>query len=215
MKLVILSDDRLKNELEDAIGDSDITWIRQVDEFQQYENADGYIDLLFDTSGERIEILKNLSPKPIIVNSVVATLKEMKAPFIRLNAWPGFLKRPVAEGSCGDKNIKLAAEKIFSFLNKKATWVVDKPGFVSARVIAQIINEAYFALQEGVSTKKEIDVAMKLGTNYPLGPFEWCSKIGVSNIFSLLNKLGKTNERYKPAELLTQEALHNGSHSKY
>src|SRR4030095_7991934 len=198
MKLVILSDDMLKAELvgDAIISDGDITWIRHVDEFQQYENVDGYLDLLFDASEERIEILRNLSPRPIIINSVVATLKEMKAPFIRFNAWPGFLKGALAEGSCGDENIKLEAEDIFSLLNKKTRWVADKPGFVSARVIAQIINEAYFALEEGVSTKNEIDIAMKLGTNYPFGPFEWCNKIGISNISALLNKLSKTDQRY-------------------
>src|SRR4029453_12301314 len=119
MKLVILSDETLNHEFGDAISGADITWIKHVDEFQQYENADGYLDLLFDASEERVEILRNLSPKPIIINSVVVTLKEMKAPFIRLNAWPGFLKGTLAEGSCGDENIKLEAENIFSLLNKK------------------------------------------------------------------------------------------------
>jgi 3-hydroxybutyryl-CoA dehydrogenase len=208
MKLVVLSDDTSKNELLDgAINGADITWIRRVDELRQQEKADGYLDLLFDASEERIGILRNLSPKPIIINAVVPTLKEMKAPFVRLNAWAGFLNRPLAEVACGDENRKIEAEKIFSLLNKKTRWVADKPGFISARIIAQIVNEAYFALEEGVSTKKEIDIAMKLGTNYPFGPFEWCSKIGISNVFALLSKLSKTNQRYKPAELLAQEAL--------
>ena len=70
-----------------------------------------------------------------------------------------------------------------------------------------IINEAYFALEEGVSTKEEIDTAMKLGTNYPYGPFEWAKKIGLKNIFQLLDKLHKTNLRYEPAALLKKEAI--------
>ena len=48
----------------------------------------------------------------------------------------------------------------------------DIPGFISARVVSMIINEAYFALEEEVSSKEEIDTAMKLGTNYPYGPFD-------------------------------------------
>lgn len=57
-------------------------------------------------------------------------------------------------------------------------FVKDQIGFIAPRVIACIINEAYLALQEGVSTKDQIDLAMQLGTNYPLGPFAWADKIG-------------------------------------
>jgi 3-hydroxybutyryl-CoA dehydrogenase len=78
------------------------------------------------------------------------------------------------------------------------------PGFITARVIAMIINEAWFALEEGVSTKEEIDTAMKLGTNYPYGPFEWGKEIGLKNIHALLDKLSKLNPRYSPAELMTK-----------
>ena len=56
------------------------------------------------------------------------------------------------------------------------------PGFITARVIAMIINEAFFALQENVSSKEEIDTAMRLGTNYPYGPFEWTKLIGIDKI---------------------------------
>jgi len=207
MKLVILADEMLQEELSGKANDSDVVWINDAQEFAQYRNADGYIDLLFDSSEGRIELLKTLFPKPVIVNSVVTTLSELNAPFIRFNAWPGFLRRPLAEATNTDKNGALEAEKIFSFLNKKTKWVVDKPGFVTARVIAMIINEAYFAVGEGVSAREEVDKAMKLGTSYPYGPFEWCNRIGIKNIFRLLKELEKTNSRYKPADLLEQEAI--------
>ncbi len=58
----------------------------------------------------------------------------------------------------------------------------DEPGFVSARIVSMIINEAYFTLEAGTSTKEEIDIAMKLGTGYPFGPFEWGEMIGLSRI---------------------------------
>jgi len=91
-------------------------------------------------------------------------------------------------------------------LNKKIEWVPDIAGFISARVVSMIVNEAWFALEEEVSTKKEIDTAMKLGTNYPYGPFEWGEKIGLKNIYELLTVLSKTNSRYQPAALLQKEA---------
>ena len=69
-----------------------------------------------------------------------------------------------------------------------------------------IINEAYFTLEEKVSTKEEIDTAMKLGTNYPYGPFEWGQKIGLKKVNELLTTLAETNSRYTPAALLQKEA---------
>ncbi|RYF80186.1 MAG: 3-hydroxybutyryl-CoA dehydrogenase, partial [Chitinophagaceae bacterium] len=93
----------------------------------------------------------------------------------------------------------------FILLNRKWEWLPDEPGFVSPRVVSMIINEAFMALAENVSTKEEINTAMKLGTAYPYGPFEWAEKIGMQNIVALLQKLGTTQTRYTPAELLVKE----------
>jgi 3-hydroxybutyryl-CoA dehydrogenase len=76
-------------------------------------------------------------------------------------------------------------------------WVPDVPGFITARVIAMIVNEAWFALEEGISTKEDIDIAMRLGTNYPYGPFEWGNQIGLENVYALLGKLSKISKRYR------------------
>jgi 3-hydroxybutyryl-CoA dehydrogenase len=112
----------------------------------------------------------------------------------------------LAEVSCGNDADKNEAERILGILNRKAEWVPDIKGFTSARVVSMIINEAYFALEENVSTKEEIDIAMKLGTNYPYGPFEWSKKIGLKNIAALLTELSLTEKRYQPAALLLKEA---------
>jgi 3-hydroxybutyryl-CoA dehydrogenase len=209
MQLVVLANEILKEELlsNGAANETEIVWIDRVEEFTNYKNADGYVDLLFENIRSRIELLKSLSFKAIIVNSVVDTLKSMDAPFIRINAWPGFLKRQLVEACSIDETIKKEAEKIFELLNKKIEWVPDKPGFVTARVISMIINEAWFALQEGISTKQEIDIAMKLGTNYPYGPFEWGDKIGLKNIYRLLKEMSGENSKYQPAELLEKANL--------
>jgi 3-hydroxybutyryl-CoA dehydrogenase len=127
--------------------------------------------------------------------------------FIRINGWPTFLKRKVVESSCNSDDLEASAEKIFSLFNRIAEWVPDVPGFITARVISMIINEAYFTLDEKVSGKNEIDIAMKLGTNYPYGPFEWSEKIGLKKVYELLTMLSKTNSRYEPADLLKKETL--------
>ena len=116
------------------------------------------------------------------------------------------MKRPVWEvaGKIDD-----AATKLFEHLDKKITVVADEPGFISARIIAMIINEAYFATGDKVSSREDIDTAMKLGTNYPFGPFEWASAIGAANVLALLKQLSKTDKRYEPAPLLIEEVIVN------
>jgi len=76
-------------------------------------------------------------------------------------------------------------------------------GFVFPRTIVQIINEAYYALEENVASKMDIDRAMKFGVNYPKGPFEWSAGRELY-VLTLLNELfKKTNdERYRPSKLI-------------
>src|SRR4030095_3174022 len=208
MRLVVLTNEQLKEELL-STGISDdckIDWINSSKELLSYNDTDAIIDLLFEQDGYDASYLTDFLSKPVFVNSMNQSIAEIGLPVIRINAWPGFLKRNIAEvcrGNDGDKN---EAEEILGLLNRKAEWVPDVKGFISARVVSMIINEAYFALEENVSTKEEIDIAMKLGTNYPYGPFEWSKKIGLKNIAALLTELSITEERYQPASLLLKEA---------
>lgn len=206
MKLAIIANEELKEELMFAGVSSNCTinWVENIHEVP--DNADAVIDLLFEENGYDVSGLQKFLPKPVFVNSINKTIGEIGFSLIRINGWPGFLKRSVAEVA-GDANIdKKEAEKILLLLNRKTEWVPDVKGFVSARVVSLIINEAYFALDENVSTKSEIDIAMTLGTNYPLGPFEWAKKIGLKRIAGLLNELSKTEKRFEAASLLVKEA---------
>lgn len=206
MKIVIIANDSLKTELLglNPVMDAEIYWQT---ELVPAEGAAFYIDLLFTMTPERVDLLKKLHPATIIVNAVGTTLQHLPEHFIRINGWPGFLKGTIVEASGKNAEEKLNAEKVFSNLNKKIEWVPDIAGFISARVLSMIINEAWFTLDEKVSSKEEIDTAMKLGTNYPYGPFEWGEKIGLKNIYLLLAELAKTSSRYEPAALLKKEAL--------
>ncbi|HET6769735.1 MAG TPA: 3-hydroxyacyl-CoA dehydrogenase family protein [Chitinophagaceae bacterium] len=208
MTLVVLANEQQKEEILAGGFDDNckIDWINSPKECSSYPDADAIMDLLFEKNGYDIAHLKNFLQKIIFVNSIAKTIAEIELPFIRINAWPGFLKRNIAEIACGNETNKKEVEKILSFLNKKPEWVPDIKGFISARVVSMIINEAWFALEENVSTKEEIDIAMKLGTNYPYGPFEWGKKIGLKNIAGLLSELSLTEKRYMPARLLLKEA---------
>jgi len=208
MKLVVVANESLKEELISVspLANVEWVWLNSIDELNAKDDADAVIDLLFSNKEAELKLLKEFLPRPVIVNSVLLTLKEINHPFIRINGWPTFLKREIAEAACSNEAGKMAGEKVFSAIGRKVEWVPDIAGFISPRVIAMIINEAYFALEEKVSTKEEIDTAMKLGTNYPFGPFEWADKIGLKNVFDLLNSLSEKEKRYRPAPLLIKEA---------
>ena len=203
MQIVVLANEDLKKELisNGVSSAADVLWIDDVSGFQNHFKADAFIDLLFKKEDRRINMLEQFLPKPVIINSVEHVLDDIYPSFVRINAWNGFLNSPLIEASASEDS-KEKAEMVFSLFNKKIEWLPDEPGFVTARVVSMIINEAFVSLEEGVSTKKEIDTAMKLGTNYPYGPFEWAEKIGLQNIVALLNKLSLTQSRYRPSASL-------------
>lgn len=205
--IIVLADKYQKEELlSGGLKDNaPIKWAEEISEFTE-NSIEACIDLLFINDQKRIGMLRKIGDVPIIIGSTITTLLSLPSNFVRINNWQTFLKKPIIEAFCKDEKIKQKAEAVFSCFNKKMEWVPDIPGFITARVIASIINEAYFALDEEVSSKKDIDTAMKLGTNYPYGPFEWSEKIGLKNIYELLLELSKTNQRYQPSELLTKEA---------
>ena len=99
-------------------------------------------------------------------------------------------------------------ELIKTLFTKDAERIGDSVGGIFARTIAMIINEAAFAVTEGVATSADIDQAMKLGTNYPKGPLAWCDEIGAYVIVAILEALQVEYgyERYKIAPLLRLNA---------
>lgn len=90
-------------------------------------------------------------------------------------------------------------------MGKETVVINEFPGFVTSRISALVGNEAFFMLQEGLGTPEEIDKAIKLGLNYPMGPFELVDLVGLdtrlNNLKYLHEKLG---EKYRPAPLLEQ-----------
>ncbi len=178
----------------------------QVDFLDRTETAaDAYFDLCYEEEGFAFTDVTN---KPVFVNAVIDCADKLPVNCIRINGWNGFLKREVIEIFATDSQIGTDGMKILETLHWKYQTVPDVPGMIAARVIAMIINEAYFGLGDEISTKKEIDIAMKLGTNYPYGPFEWSEKIGLQKIYALLKKLSEKDERYAVAPALEKE-LHN------
>ncbi|HLZ17641.1 MAG TPA: 3-hydroxyacyl-CoA dehydrogenase family protein, partial [Cyclobacteriaceae bacterium] len=117
---------------------------------------------------------------------------------------PDFLSREILEVAMTGETDRSQLQMTCLSLNTKFAVVKDQVGLVTARIICMIINEAYFAIEENIASRNDIDLAMKLGTNYPYGPFEWCEKIGVKNVYELLKAVYEATEdaRYGICELL-------------
>lgn len=97
-----------------------------------------------------------------------------------------------------------AAGSLVERLGKESAVVKDAPGLVFPRILSLIINEAARSLDEGVATAEEIDVALRLGTNYPQGPLRWGDEIGLDEVLAVLEGLLEEtgDDRYRPAPLL-------------
>lgn len=205
MEIVVLTNNSLKKELlrdVTSVG-SDIVWIEDASQLQSIGKADVLIDLLYEPSHR--SLYAHFPDALVMINSVENTLQESNAAFVRINGWNTFLQSSLIEAAFLEQRNKVKAEAVFSLFNKKLEWVADEVGFITPRVVSMIINEAFIALNEGVSTKQEMDTAMKLGTNYPYGPFEWGEKIGLQNVADLLQRLSKEQSRYTPSSLLFQQ----------
>lgn len=100
-------------------------------------------------------------------------------------------------------------QRFFQSVGKEIELVQDRVGMVFPRIVCQMINEAAFALQEEIATPREIDVAMKVGANYPLGPIEWADRIGLEHVYAVLKALHTDlgENRYCVAPLLKQMAV--------
>jgi 3-hydroxybutyryl-CoA dehydrogenase len=88
---------------------------------------------------------------------------------------------------------------------KETVLVRESPGFITTRVNASLGNEAFFMLMEGVASARDIDKALKLGLNHPMGPFELVDLVGLDTRLSILEYLHRSlGEKYRPCPLLVQ-----------
>lgn len=215
MSRIIIAEPAVQAVFQAAFAGIDVQWVGTPGEAGP---ADFVFDLSFDAAlasnatsagdasnaiSERVSQLAAIQTGLVLVNAVAPTLKELAAPahFARINGWNTFLQRGLAEVVAGPEALPLL-EAFCTAWSKSPVFLPDNPGMPSARIVSMIINEAFYALGEGVSTADAINTAMKLGTNYPFGPFEWCDLIGRQRILSLLQRMEKENPRYTIAPLL-------------
>jgi len=153
----------------------------------------------------------------ILTSSVNVTVLDqsswvtMRHRLVGIAAFPTLLDRDAVELAPSVYTLDPAvgvAVRFLESLKKQAAVVQDRVGMVMPRILCQMINEAMFAVQDGASSPREIDIAMKLGAGYPLGPLEWGEKIGFGQVFATLRALHDElgEERYRICPLLKEIA---------
>lgn len=134
---------------------------------------------------------------------------KVKCHVVGMNALPLFIENQRWEISFGRNADKEPFKKWAQEMKTDFLEVRDRVGMITPRVVCMIINEACYTLQEGTATKEDIDKGMKLGTNYPYGPFEWCDRIGIKEVYETLEAIWNDTHdpRYKICPLLKTKYL--------
>ncbi|MGH9570760.1 MAG: 3-hydroxyacyl-CoA dehydrogenase NAD-binding domain-containing protein [Candidatus Angelobacter sp.] len=103
-----------------------------------------------------------------------------------------------------DETVAACAE-VGRHMGKEVVVVREAPGFITSRINAMVGNEAFYMLQEGIASARDIDKALKLGLNHPMGPFELVDLVGLDTRLHILEYLHKSlGEKFRPAPLLVQ-----------
>jgi 3-hydroxybutyryl-CoA dehydrogenase len=102
-----------------------------------------------------------------------------------------------------------AAEGFFARLGFVTEWVGDAPGLVLGRIVCQLVNEAAFAIGEGVGSPADVDAGLTLGLNHPRGPVAWSEAIGLEHVLAVVEGLWaeRREERYRTAPSLRRAAM--------
>lgn len=180
-------------------------------------------DLVIEAVPERIELkletfsrVDKASPKHAILasNTSALSITEMAAATSRPKQFVGMhffnpvhmmkLVEVVRGLETSEETFK-AAEAVAQRMGKETVDVKESPGFVTSRINAMIGNEAFFMLSEGIASARDIDKAVKLGLNHPMGPFEMVDLVGLDTRLAVLRFLHKSlGEKYRPCPLMEQ-----------
>ena len=104
-----------------------------------------------------------------------------------------------------DEDTLATAVEVGRCMGKEVVVIKESPGFITSRINAMIGNEAFHMLEEGIASAEDIDKALKLGLNHPMGPFELVDLVGLDTRLNILEYLHRTlGEKFRPSELLVK-----------
>jgi 3-hydroxybutyryl-CoA dehydrogenase len=222
MKILVRGEKIVTSELKQKLTMAEVTEIQDSDYPQMdLSSFDMIFDLSIDENASTLKYYAPLKNTPVFVGAVKIQLaaaahlygREILCTLIGINDLPSFVNRSLAEVSLLNKTDESALHNTMQKLGWEYKLVEDRVGMVTPRIIMMIINEACYTLQEGTASMQDIDTSMKLGTNYPFGPFEWADRIGIRHVYETLSSLydDTHDERYKICPLLKTIYLRNGS----
>ena len=185
------------------------------------ESSVSSADLVIEAIPERIDLKLELFarldraalPEAILASNTSAlSITEMAAAtrrpqkFVGMHFFNPVHKMKLVElirGLETDDATLAAVEAVSARMGKETVEVKESPGFVTSRINALIGNEAFYMLQEGIASAADIDKALRLGLNHPMGPFEMIDLVGLDTRLSILTFLHQTlGEKYRPCPLL-------------
>jgi 3-hydroxybutyryl-CoA dehydrogenase len=217
MEILVVADNQLQAEFKSKFGVKHSVNFKSSKELEAEDvnAAEAIFDFDMNTSSLHGNLYHQNNGAVLLLNSVKTTLNSL----VRNNKWehtvigfnglPGFFNRSRLEITVLEESPMI--EQFFQRLETNYRIVGDRVGMVTPRVVSMIINEAFYTVQEGTASEKDIDIAMRLGTNYPAGPFEMLENIGLNHVYELLQAVYQDTgeERYKVCPLLKSRYLLN------
>ena len=217
-KIAILGTNRLADDWQRLAGDNGIACARYARTAEVDPATDVVVDTLTDAYEDKRRLLEELdaaAPGAAVVLSscvrwsanAIACWSRRPERVVGFATFHPLARRNVIELArgldTGDEAFR-AAESLVRSVGKESAEVKDAPGLVFPRILSLIINEAARSLDEGIATAEEIDIALRLGTNYPQGPLRWADEIGLDEVLAVLEGLQEEtgDDRYRPAPLL-------------
>jgi 3-hydroxybutyryl-CoA dehydrogenase len=181
-------------------------------------------DIIIEAAPEREELkqkiyaglLPHLKPETILASNTssisitrLASMTDRAQKFIGMhffNPVPMMKLVEIIRGIATDDATYQTVFELSEKLGKTVATAEDSPGFIVNRILCPMLNEAIFALHEGVGTVTSIDAGMKLGANHPMGPLELCDFVGLDTLLSVMRVLhaGLGEDKYRPCPLLVK-----------
>jgi 3-hydroxybutyryl-CoA dehydrogenase len=218
MNILVIGEQINLMECRQKFGDKhQYSWVEEHRDAEKFLQSNGLVfDFIIEEEPHQFEIYCENSTT-VFLNTCKVSLGELvqlvgrpiSSKIFGFNGFPTFLIRDLMEVCLWNTDDEHVLKRICEELKTDFLLVDDRVGLVTPRVICMIINEAYYTVQDGTASRADVDTAMKLGTNYPYGPFEWCNRIGVKHVYELIEALydDTQDERYKICPLLKKEYL--------
>lgn len=201
-------------KLEDAVRDADLVIEAIVEDEKVKKELFTHLDKL---APKHAVLASNTSSIPITVLARATSRPRQVVGMHFFNPVPIMKLLELINAAETSRETKELALSVGERMGKTVVEVNDYPGFVSNRVLMPLINEAVFALHEGVATREAIDTVMKLGMNHPMGPLELADFIGLDTCLHIMHVLhdGFKDPKYRPCPLLVKkvQAGHLGKKS--